>query len=103
MVEATHPHVCFPGSMTKVRQTGQTGGENERGEKLFSPYIILPEVSKQGEGGELSMGAEEEAVGLLQRALLQQQSILGKQVQRHRVHQENRQAILVHQPKELLY
>ena len=49
------------------------------------------------------MGAQEEAVGFLQLALLQQKGILGKQVQRDCVHQEDRQAVLVHQPEEPLY
>lgn len=66
------------------------------------PHIILPEVSVQGEGGDVSVSAEEAAVRLLQLTVSVQNGILGQELQRRRVHQKHRQLELMDQPQELL-
>lgn len=68
-----------------------------------NPYVILPEVSEQAEGDEVPVGAQKGAVRLLHLAVLEQNGILGKQVQRHRVHQKHRQVELMGQTKELFH
>lgn len=68
---------------------------------IFFTHIILPEVSKQPEGDEVPVRAQKGAVRLLHLAVLEQDSILGEQAQRHCVHQKHRQAELIRQGQKL--